>query len=848
MTQPRLVLLSLCTLASALACGDSSGPPAVASVEVSAPTSDLQVGATLQLSATAHDAKGGALTGRPVSWTSSTPATASVSSNGLVTGVTAGSTTITATIGGKNGSKTLTVTPPGVATVNVTLAASTLLVGQTTQATVVTRDAANNVITGRTITYKSTNTQIASVSSGGLVTALSPGSTTITATADGKSGSAQFTVSSGNPELAPQITSVSPNTFVEGQTVTITGTKFGATAADNIVRIAGIAASVTSVTPTSLQIIVPDMNCKPAQTFNLYVTVAGNTSAAKSQPFSPATTFTLAPGKHQLINNPAGFCLQFPTTTGDEAYLIGVQSVIESGGSVTPVNFAGDTPAGASSERGTSSTLSAPSFATDFGATLASPLTDARAQRLARHRAVESQVLAQDRALLQPRLRSLKTAARTMVSASASRTVPSVPGTVKVGDALNVRVPTRGDETCQLFTLITATVKAVGANNVILADNANPSGGFSTTDYQNLSTQFDSQIYATDVAYFGNPTDYDSNSRIAIVITKEVNKSPGLLGVVFSVNFFDQTECAASNEGEFFYGKAPDPNGSIGSAYAVADALADAPVIIAHEFAHVIQIGRRLEFTAPNFVIQSTWELEGQATLAEEVNGYKATGLGPGQNLGPAVVFNDPQLSPSDWFLDGIGGLVVYYGFESRTSKRPNAPEQCSWLALERQGNDGPCLPDFPVYGASWSFLRWISDQYGPAFPGGEMGLHKKLVDNSSTGFATISDVTGAPIDVLLSQWAAALYVDDRVLGLDSKLTFTSWNMAAIENGIVQTARLVPRDRAFGAFSDAVSVRGGSTAYFLVSGNGRPATAIRARDASDAPLPTGMRMWVVRLR
>ena len=55
MTQARLALLSLCTLAFAIACGDSSGPPAVATVDVSAPGSDLQVGQTLTLTATARD-------------------------------------------------------------------------------------------------------------------------------------------------------------------------------------------------------------------------------------------------------------------------------------------------------------------------------------------------------------------------------------------------------------------------------------------------------------------------------------------------------------------------------------------------------------------------------------------------------------------------------------------------------------------------------------------------------------------------------------------------------------------------------------------------------------------------
>jgi hypothetical protein len=261
----------------------------------------------------------------------------------------------------------------------------------------------------------------------------------------------------------------------------------------------------------------------------------------------------------------------------------------------------------------------------------------------------------------------------------------------------------------------------------------------------------------------------------------------------------------------------------------------------------VIQIGRRLDFEAAT-AFQTVWELEGQATFAEEINGYAVTGFTPGQNLGFAVAFNNPETVPTDWFVDGFVDLVVYYGFQSSTSKAENAPEQCSWLATRSQGNDGPCLSGREVYGVPWSLLRWISDQYGPSFPGGEKGLHKRLVDNAFSGFATITDVVGAPIDVLLSQWAAALYIDDRVASANARLKFTSWNLVDIESRLVQTARLTPRDRPFAAFSDQVSVRGGSTAYFVVSGANRGPVGIRARDTTDGELPPVMRMWVVRMQ
>jgi hypothetical protein len=88
-------------------------PPAVATVTVSPAFSALAVGATVQLSATLRDSSGAILTGRPVLWTSSSPAIASVSNAGLVTAVAIGVDTVTAaTDEGTAGSAVVVVQAP----------------------------------------------------------------------------------------------------------------------------------------------------------------------------------------------------------------------------------------------------------------------------------------------------------------------------------------------------------------------------------------------------------------------------------------------------------------------------------------------------------------------------------------------------------------------------------------------------------------------------------------------------------------------------------------------------------------------------------------------------------------
>src|SRR5206468_53188 len=154
----------------------------------------LLIGRTLQLTATTKDSAGNTLSGRVVTWSSSATGVATVSAAGLVTAVAAGSVTITATSEGKNGAAAITVSLVPVATVTVAPAAKTLRVGTTAQLSAATKDSAGNTLTGRVVAWSSSAPAAATVSASGLVTAVSAGSATITATSEGKSGTSAITV------------------------------------------------------------------------------------------------------------------------------------------------------------------------------------------------------------------------------------------------------------------------------------------------------------------------------------------------------------------------------------------------------------------------------------------------------------------------------------------------------------------------------------------------------------------------------------------------------------------------------------------------------------------------------
>ncbi len=144
----------------------------VASVTLTPASASVQVGQTAQLTATPKDANGNPLTGRAISWATSKAALATVSGSGLVTGVAAGSVTITATSEGQTGTSAITVSTVPVASVTVSPATPIIMVGQTVQLTATPKDASGNVLTGRTVTWTSDNGGVATVNGTGLVAAV----------------------------------------------------------------------------------------------------------------------------------------------------------------------------------------------------------------------------------------------------------------------------------------------------------------------------------------------------------------------------------------------------------------------------------------------------------------------------------------------------------------------------------------------------------------------------------------------------------------------------------------------------------------------------------------------------
>ncbi len=136
-----------------------------------------------------------------VSWSSADTTIATVTPNmGLVTATGVGTVNIIATLNGVQGSSSLTTIAATLTGVVITPAAWTMQAGTTQQFTATATFGANTIFDETQVSkWASSNTSVATVSATGLVTAVAPGSATITAVYSTRKGSNVITVTSTAP-------------------------------------------------------------------------------------------------------------------------------------------------------------------------------------------------------------------------------------------------------------------------------------------------------------------------------------------------------------------------------------------------------------------------------------------------------------------------------------------------------------------------------------------------------------------------------------------------------------------------------------------------------------------------
>lgn len=166
------------------------------SIGITPATPQLAVATALQLGATGTFSDGTTQDlSAQVSWNSSAPSVATVSSTGNANGLTAGMATISATLSGVSGSVELTVTAATLQSISVTPAGASIAAGTTQQfvATGTFSDSTTQDLSAQVSWATSSNTT-ATISTVGLATSLAAGSTTISAAQAGVMGSTTLQV------------------------------------------------------------------------------------------------------------------------------------------------------------------------------------------------------------------------------------------------------------------------------------------------------------------------------------------------------------------------------------------------------------------------------------------------------------------------------------------------------------------------------------------------------------------------------------------------------------------------------------------------------------------------------
>ena len=206
----------------------------VGSVKLDQAEASVEKGKTVTLKATAYPST---LKDKTVTWTSSNTAVATVSSSGKVKGVKTGTATITCTSNATGLSTTCEVT---VGSVKLDQTEVAVKKGET-----VTLNATvyPSTLEDKTVTWTSSNTAVATVSSNGKVKGVKTGTVTITCTSNATGLSTTCEVTVGSVKL--NLTEVTIN---KGKTVTLKATVYPSTLADKSVTWKSSNTSIATVT------------------------------------------------------------------------------------------------------------------------------------------------------------------------------------------------------------------------------------------------------------------------------------------------------------------------------------------------------------------------------------------------------------------------------------------------------------------------------------------------------------------------------------------------------------------------------------------------------------------------
>ncbi len=350
----------------------------------------------------------------------------------------------------------------------------------------------------------------------------------------------------------------------------------------------------------------------------------------------------------------------------------------------------------------------------------------------------------------------------------------------EIGERRQFKVFDKNDK----FVSVNAEVKAISAHAIIYQDLSAPANGFSTADFQKLGASFDNPIYDADVAAFGSPSDIDANGKVIILLSPVVNEltprnaSGFISGFFFGCDLQTTSQCSGTNQSEMFYLIVPDPAGTYGDPRSPATVLAAVTPVLAHEFQHMINFSARHSLDA-------LWLSEGLAHMAEEV---VAAAYAARSDNATAQTFRVQNYLRARLFLS------------DSTSE--------SLIADELPGG-------LEVRGGAWLLVMYLAGQQGN-------GILRTLTQSTQSSAQNVANASGRPWNVLLSDWAVALWASGapELQGVTLKKEHTFPNISlrsVLTSG--SNYSLQPLRVGFSDFAFKGTLRASSQRHVLLQGN-----------------------------
>lgn len=350
-------------------------------------------------------------------------------------------------------------------------------------------------------------------------------------------------------------------------------------------------------------------------------------------------------------------------------------------------------------------------------------------------------------------------------------------------------------------------VRTVSQHLIVVADTANPAGGFTTAQYDSIALEFDTIAWPADTANFGASTDVDGNGHVVAFFTRAVNELTPPNSSAYVLGFFASKDvfpvdpvngCTNSNEGEMFYMLVPDPTGAVNSNVRTVTLVRGGTTgTLGHEFQHMINGFRRAYVTGASF-FEEGYLNEGLSHIAEELMFIRASGMptrsnvNVGSNATSGVQLNSKRVNAYNAYMSqNIGRLRGWVARPDTTG------------AFKQNANS------LAVRGAIWAFLRYAADRNN----GNEQQMWFNMVNDNLQGTANIQHVIdNAAPSTWLRDWMTAMYADDNSFTVASQYMNPSWNFRGFYTFIYGNY-LLTRPLTNNTALTLTYGSGGSTAY-----------------------------------